>query len=124
MINDTIYQYIFDELAQYLPVSWDRLVVYLEHGEDSYSYSFFVKVGNAYVKCYDLIGINEGEMLRSFSKIEKAISAEREKCANEPWTNMTMVIDVNGKMKTSFDYTDFSEGSYQYKKRWKLAYLI
>ena len=124
MMNDRIYQLIFNELAKYLPNSWDRLVVYLEHGEGSYSYSFFVKVGNSYTKCYDLKGINEDDLMTSFSQIEKAVAAERAKCKAELWSNMTMVVEATGKMKTAFDYTDLSSGSYQYKKSWKKAYLV
>lgn len=124
MMNDKIYQLIFDKLAKHLPNYWDRLVVYLEHGEDSYSYSFFVKSGNKYTKCFDLKGIDEETLMTSFAQIEKAVTAERAKSKTELWSNMTMVIDANGKMKTDFDYTDLSNGSYQYKKNWKKAYLV
>ena len=124
MMNDRIYQLIFDKLEQYLPNYWDRLVVYLEHGAGSYSYSFFVKVGTSYTKCYDLKGINEDDLMTSFAQIEKAVSVERAKSKTELWTNMTMVVEATGKMKTAFDYTDLSSGSYQYKKSWKKAYLV
>lgn len=124
MMNDRIYQLIFDKLEQYLPNSWDRLVVYLEHGEDSYSYSFFVKTDNKYTKCYDLKGINEDDLMASFAQIEKAVAAERAESKTELWSNMTMVVEATGKMKTAFDYTDLSSGSYQYKKNWKKAYLV
>ena len=40
MMNDKVYQLIFDKLAAFLPNGWERIVVYLEHGEASYSYSF------------------------------------------------------------------------------------
>lgn len=124
MMNDKIYQLIFDNLEQYLPNTWDRLVVYLEHGAGSYSYSFFVKVGDSYTKCYDLKGINEDDLMTSFAQIEEAVFAERAKSKTELWTNMTMIVETTGKMKTTFDYTDLSSGSYQYKKNWEKAYLV
>lgn len=124
MMNEKIYQLIFDKIAGYLPNAWERLVVYLEHDEASYSYSFFVKVGKSYTKCFDIKGLNEDALMDSFADIEKAVSNERAKSKTELWSNMTMVVDANGKMKTDFDYTDLSSGSYQYKKNWKKTYLV
>lgn len=122
MINEKIFQTIFDELSKFLPKKWERLVVYLEHGEESYSYSFYVKEEGKYSQCFDL-NFSEKEILKSFSKIEKFVSKERDGM-NESWTNMTMVVDGKGNMKTDFDYTDLSEGNYRYKKEWKKKYLI
>ena len=65
MINNNIYQQIFDELKKYLLPEWDRLVVYLEYGEASFSFSFYVKVNNEYVKCYDLPGVSDNNIARS-----------------------------------------------------------
>ena len=123
MMNDKVYQLIFDKIVAYLPSGWDRIVVYLEHGEASYSYSFFVKCGDNYTKCFDIPGLDEDSLMDSFAEIETAISKERAKSKTELWSNMTMVVDASGKMKTYFDYTDLSRGSYQYKKNWKKAYL-
>lgn len=109
---------IYDELSKYLPDSWERLVVYLEHGEDSYAYSFYVKEQGKYVKCFNIEGISEEELYKSFAIIEKEISDERSRQKGELWSNMTMVVESNGKMKTDFDYTDLSIGNYRYKKKW------
>ena len=43
MMNEKIYQSIYDELDKYLITGWDKLVVYLEYGKASYSFSFFLK---------------------------------------------------------------------------------
>lgn len=122
MVNEKIFQTIFDELSKFLQNKWERLVIYLEHGEEAYSYLFYVKEEGKYSQCFDL-GFSEKEILKSFSKIEKIVSKERDGM-NEKWTNMTMVIDDKGNMKTDFDYTDLSEGNYRYKKEWKKKYLI
>lgn len=124
MLNEKIYQLIFSEIEGFLPDAWERLVVYLEHGEDSYSYSFFVKIRKKYIKCFDLKGVTESEIMDAFSRIEKTVSAARAKSKTELWSNMTMVVESTGKMKTFFDYTDLSMGSYQYKKDWKKTYLV
>jgi hypothetical protein len=36
---------------------------------------------------------------------------------------MTMIVSSKGEMHTDFDYTDLSQGAYQYKKNWKRRYL-
>lgn len=122
MLNDKIYQLIFDELLKYLPTDWEKLIVYLEHGEEAYSYSFYVEENGVYTKCFDIKDISEEELFASFAKIEKEVSAERNKQSNA-WSNMTMIVEATGKMKTDFDYTDLSVGSYQYNKNWKKKYL-
>ena len=114
---------IFSELEGYLPKGWDKLVVYLEYGNGSYSFSFHVKTGGKYTKCYDLPDVSEDALAKSFSKIDKVILKERKK-EKELWSNMTMVVDNDGNMHTDFDYTDLSEGTYQFKKNWKKKYLI
>lgn len=121
MMNDKIYQMIFNEVSDFLPDDWSKLVVYLEHGEEAYSYSFYVKMDGNYVKSFDL-AVSEEKLFAAFARIEKYVSKERnklEKC----WSNMTMIVDYRGNMKTDFDYTDLSNGNYQYKKAWKKKYL-
>lgn len=123
MMDNKIYQMIFDEISGFLPSVWDKVVIYLEHGEDSYSYSFFVKEGNEYIKCFDLNNLSEEELFAAFSRIEIKVSAERSKM-KDCWSNMTMIVDNSGAMRTEFDYTDLSSGNYQYKKLWKKKYLV
>ena len=121
MMSEKIYQMIFDEVSNFLPSEWTQLVVYLEHGEEAYSYSFYVKVGGKYIKCFDL-GVSENKLFAAFARIEKKVSKERSKL-DKCWSNMTMIVDDEGNMKTAFDYTDLSRGNYQYKKSWKKKYL-
>lgn len=123
MMDNKIYQMIFDEISGFLPSVWDKVVIYLEHGEDSYSYSFFVKEKDEYIKCFDLNNLSEEELFAAFSRIEIKVSAERSKM-KDCWSNMTMVVDNSGAMRTEFDYTDLSSGNYQYKKLWKKKYLV
>lgn len=123
MIDEKIYQKIFDELYTYLTPDWEKLVVYLEYGEGSYSFSFYEKVKSGYRNGYDLPDVTEKEIDSSFRRIDKLILRERKKETNELWTNMTMVVTKTGTMRADFDYTDLSEGTYQFKKKWKQKYL-
>ncbi len=123
MINEKIYQEIFDELSKYLTSGWEKLVVYLEYGNASYSFSFYVKIGGSFVKCFDLPQVTEKELDGSFKKIDKIVSKERSKEKSALWTNLTMIVSSSGDMHTDLDYTDLSEGTYQFKKNWKSKYL-
>ena len=124
MINEKVFQSIYDELSKYLSSNWEKLVVYLEYGEASYTFAFYEKLKDAYVKCFDIPGVSEEKLMKSFSKLAKMISKERGKKGQEVWSTMTMVVTSDGRMHTDYDYTDLSEGSYQYMKNWKKKYLV
>lgn len=123
MISGKLFQMIFDEIANFLPDKWEKIVVYLEQGIDYYSYSFYVKINGKYIKCYDLENISDDDIFTAFENIDEALSQEWEK-ETEPWSNMTMLVDNSGNMKTYFDYTDLSEGNLEYKKIWENRYLV
>lgn len=123
MINDNTYQSIFDEISNYLPNNWDRVVLYMEYGESSYSISFYVKMTGKYTKCYDLNGVSDEELYQSFKKINNEITVQRDMISGEKWSNMTMVIESSGKMHTDFNYTDLTEKAYKYSREWKKRYL-
>ncbi len=116
MMNEKIYQNIYDELSGYMKSDFSKLIVYLEYGENSYS--FYVKKGNEYIKCYDLEGVSESDLDDTFTKIDSFVAPERAK-EKHLWSNMTMTLDKDGNMHADFDYTDLSNGTFQYKKEWK-----
>ena len=124
MINDYVYQSIFDEVYKYLPDDWDKVVIYLEYGESSYSISFYVKEFGQFIKCYDLNDISDESLYQSFGKINNEVMVQRNLIVGEKWSNMTMVVDRSGKMQVDFDYTDLTEMAYQYSKEWKNKYLV
>lgn len=124
MINDKIYQSIFDEVSKYLPNGWDKVVIYLEFGEASYSISFYVREHGRYIKCYDLSDVSDEELYQSFKKINKEVMQQCNEILGEKWTNMTMVVEQSGKMHVDFDYTDLTENAYQYSKHWKRKYIV
>ena len=123
MLNEKIYQFIFDKIGSFLPEKWDRLVIYLEYGEASYSFSFYVRTNKQYVKCFDLPGISEEMIFKAFKEIDIAVSNERKKVNGDLWSNMTMIVDGDGNMHTDYDYTDLSDCAYKYSKEWKKKYL-
>ena len=121
MMNNKIYQRIYDELSKYLKKD-DSLIVYMEYGEESYSFAFYVKNGKKIVKCYDLPGVKESTIMESFKVIDAIVAPERNAMKTK-WSNMTITISNDGDMHADIDYTDLSQGSYKYKKEWKEKYL-
>lgn len=123
MIQKKIFQKIFDEVNKCLPAKWERVVIYLEYGEDAYSYAFYIRTSGKYVNGFDLPNASEKNITDSFENIDKIIQKERSAIKDKPWTNMTMIVNGDGMMHTDFDYTDLAEGAYKYKKAWKKKYL-
>ena len=125
MDNNELFQYIFDNLFDLLPLKWDELIFYTEYGNSSYSMEFYVKEeGKGFVKCFEIPEINRKLLLARFMNIDKKIKVIRKDLKkNECWTNLTMSVMKSGKMKTDFDYTNLTVDSYIYKETWKKKYL-
>ena len=123
MVDNSIYQYMFDEISKYLLNDWERAVVYLEYGQNSYSITFYEKCNGEYINCYNLPEVSECDLELTFRNIDKRISEARKSVNDQLWTNMTMVVTSDGNMHSDIDYTDLSKGSYQHKKNWKAKYL-
>lgn len=121
MVNDSIFQMIFDEYKKYLPPEWERLVAYFEYGEASYTFSFYVRENGVYTKCFDLPQVADYELTDSFRAIDEILISEQKEYG---WSNFTMTVDSEGNMQSDFDYTDLSDGTYQYHKSWKKKYLV
>ena len=122
MMNNSLYQKIYDEISDFLS-DFDELIIYLEYGEASYSFSFYERNGKKIIKCFDIPGVSEDDLMKAFKKIDSIVEPERDKF-KEKWSNMTIVIKPDGDMKADIDYTDLSQGSYKYKKEWKKKYNV
>ena len=118
-------QRVFDCLEPVLPDGWNKLVFYAEYDGASYSMEYYVKSGGSFVKCFDIPGLSRRTLLSTFSEIDEVISSEREKLSGKNlWTNLTMVVQENGRVKVDLGYEDLTEGSYAHKKAWKTRYLV
>ena len=123
MLNDQIYQQIFDLLSELLPTVWEKIVFYLEYGEASYSAALYVKIDGSYIDGVDLPGVYEDQVFEAFDAIDELVLPEREAIQESLWTNMTMCVDNTGHMRTDFDYSELSESGYKYQENWKKKYL-
>lgn len=125
MESTDYFQGLFDLILPYLPADWKTAVVYAEFGETSYSIEFYVACKpNTFIKCFDLPGIDEDELLDSFDDVANILLEQRaDQTTGEPWSNMTMTIQSTGDMKTDYDYTSPDELTFEHKQAWKERYL-
>lgn len=131
MIDKETYKYIAEKLQPVLPVSWNKVCLYAEIQEKSYEIFFYCFVnGQAKpIQCYDLpkiYDIEENKIDAVFEEINLVLNnvwKNSEGKDKKFWSNFTFVLESTGKFNAYYDYTDLSEGSYEYKKVWKEKYL-
>ncbi len=117
-------QTVFDQVSDFLPADWRRVVFAVEYGEASYSMEFYVKgEDEAYHKCFDLPDVEFSELLELFARLDGVFSEVRNELeADKRWMRMTLCVDANGEFSTDFDYV-LGEDPAVDKQRWKRRYL-
>ena len=123
MMQKDTFQNIYNEISKFLPDKWNKIVVYLEYGDDAYSYTFYVKINGKYINGFNIPEVSKKQVYDSFEQIDRIILSDRRKEKDRLWTNMTMIISADGTIHADFDYTDLTEGAYKYRKAWKAKYL-
>lgn len=121
-MDNKTFQLIFDEVSDFLPEKWDRLVIHLVYGVSSYKFSFYVKNGDEYIKCFNLDGVDDEQLLEAFERIDEKISLERDKLV-EKWYELTMLIGSDLDMHADFDYELYQGNEYKHYLKWKNKYL-
>ncbi len=125
------FEMIAKKLQSILPQNWEKVCLYSEIEENSYETVFYCFIkGNAQpIQCYNLVDeyeIEEDDIDDVFYEINKILKSEwiklKEK-GKDVWTNYTFILESNGKFFEEYDYSDLSEGAYDYKKTWKEKYL-
>lgn len=123
-MNEELFQAIFDELQNYMPKKWEKVVLYVEYSAGSYSMKYFTKTDGKFVDCFSLKEVSRTHLIQLFMNLDKKISAERNKLdENNKWTVMTMIVDSEGGFTTEFDYSDLTENTIEYQKAWQEKFL-
>lgn len=126
MMDELMYQNIFDIIESMLPNGWNKVVLYANYSEGSYSIKFYVKnADNQYKDCYSLEGVSKAGLIKVFMSIDKIISPERKKLTNkEKWSVMTLVVNRKGTFKAEYEYENISDNLFEYESAWKTKYLV
>ena len=107
-MNEKLFQNVLEQIQEYLPADWRKMVFFAGYTEGSYSMKFYCNDHRgSYIDCFSLTGIKRARLEREFR-----------------WTVFTMMVDSEGNMKTEFDYDDHSDDMVLYEKEWEQRYLI
>ncbi len=114
-----IYSKIADILNETIPEDWDRVLLYGEVNEDMRTAYFnYYPVGKKEpVYSHDipeLFDISEDEYDELWTQLLDNLSELWNEFKNndqEQWTNLTFILESDGKLKIDYDYTDLSETS-------------
>ena len=120
------FQKIFDILSENVPDNWQKIVLYVEYGEESYLIKYFVKNSTGkYLDCYAFDFLDEKSLNEVFSDINNIITPARKNASpKDLWYVMTMIVDDTGCFRTEYEYEDISEYSIEYYMKWKKKYLV
>lgn len=119
-----LFQDIFDELQNYLPMEWEKVVLYVEYSVGSYSMKYYTKVNGTFVDCFNLQNVSKANLIKLFMNLDKKISVERNELEeNNKWSVMTMIVDSEGGFTTDFDYSDLTENTIEYQRYWREKYI-
>lgn len=119
------FQRLYELLDNVLPDAWNKVVFRAEYREGSYSMKYYVKdQAGEYIDCYNLRGITEDDIVKTYIEIDKVLHPERQKLATgKRWSVLTFSIDSKGKFKTEFSYDDIDADYFKYIEEWKKKYL-
>ena len=125
------FEKVSEKLQMVLPENWSKVCLYAEIEENSYEIFFYCYIngGKKPIQCYDLVEmyqIDEDEIDDIFFEINDVLKQEWLKLKEQGkdiWSNYTFILNSNGKFSEEYDYSDLTEGSYDYKKAWKERYL-
>lgn len=125
MMENNIFQNVFDLIQDYLPDGWNKTVLFVGYTTGSYTMKFYTKINSDYIDCFRFEGVAKTDLIKTFMKIDTLLKAERNRLPEkDKWTIFTMSVDSTGAMKTFFDYEDHSEDMIAFEKEWEKKYLM
>lgn len=125
MMDESIYQDIYDIIANTLPDEWKKVVLYMNYSEGSYSIKYYVKNKfNQYKDCYSLEGVSKTGLIKIFIEINKIIAPERNVLSEkDKWSVMTLTIEKTGSFNVEYEY-GLMESMFESEAAWERKYLL
>ena len=127
-----IYENIANTLNETIPEKWDKVIMYTELLEDvSEVFFFYYPAGsNEFVYSLDipeLFKVDKSEYDTLIKKLTDELYTlwyEFKNNEQEQWTNLTFILENDGKFKIDYDYTDLSNVSpREHHWIWEYKYL-
>ncbi|MGM9949567.1 MAG: immunity protein YezG family protein [Lysinibacillus sp.] len=129
---ERIYQEVADILVAMIPENWRSIFLYAEIGGDyrQVFFYYYPKWREAPVYSLDMkgefgldeVGMDalEVELCNAFGRLHDEFTS----AGQEPWTNLTFMLDEEGKMKVKFEHGEVSRQNFTERKvKWEAEYL-
>jgi uncharacterized protein (TIGR01741 family) len=113
----TIYQKIFNQLDEMIPEKWIDIIFYAECSSEHSKITFYYKPTKSeeliyYTDIRDIFKIDDHvfkfhwrELIGFIEQLHQTFIDH----GQEPWTNLTMRFDSNGKFSIDYHYDDFTD---------------
>jgi uncharacterized protein (TIGR01741 family) len=128
-----IYQEIAETLNDLIPEKWEKVHLYAE-GWEGYSTEYFYykpATGEMAVLSYDIpkrFGLDEEDFENREDKLRKLALTLQQiflEQGQEPWSNLTFILEHSGKFHIEYGYEDMSEiDPGEQREAWKAKYGI
>lgn len=121
---ETIYSKVGLTLFNVLPNGWEKAILYAQITENSYELFYYAKVNGEYINNFDLekegLGVDRQEVRKRFREIYEILLPNYRE---NQWYAMTFILSKTGEFTVDYEYTDYSEDTFSYKKIWKEKYI-
>lgn len=121
---ETIYSKVGLTLFNVLPNGWEKAILYAQITENSYELFYYAKVNGEYINNFDLekegLGVDRQEVRKHFREIYEILLPNYRE---NQWYAMTFILSKTGEFTVDYEYTDYSEDTFSYKKIWKEKYI-
>jgi len=131
-VMEEVYEKIANRVNEMIPEEWEKVALYAEVSEYASSVYFYyyptVKDTPIYsLDIVDIFEIDEDEFdkmnMELFEYFEE-LREEFKRNEQEPWTNLTLMLESDGKFNIEYDYTDLSEADdYEQQIIWEYLHL-
>lgn len=130
--KENLYTDITNTVLEMIPEKWDWVKLYAEYWDGYYKCYFYYSPSGGDDLVYSLDIPDEFEVSQDvFDQLDeqlydhiKALWNEFKNQNEEPWTNLTLSLQRNGKMNIDYDYSDLSDlNPVEKRKRWESKYL-
>ncbi|SDD76486.1 conserved hypothetical protein [Bhargavaea beijingensis] len=131
--EENLYTYIANTVLEMIPGKWDWIKLYAEYWDGYYKCYFYYSPAGSGEHVYSLDIPNQYEVSQeTFDRLDeqlygyiKALWNEFKNQGETAWTNLTLSLQNDGKMKIDYDYSDLSDlNPLEKRKCWESNYLL
>lgn len=131
--KEKLYAEITHTVLDMIPEEWDWVRLYAEYWEGYYKCYFYYSPAGSGEHVYSLDIPDQYEVSQeTFDRLDeqlygyiKALWNEFKNQGETAWTNLTLSLQNDGKMKIDYDYSDLSDlNPLEKRKRWESNYLL